>query len=529
MKLVIDSIQASFLTLLLLAVATWRLLRRRRTNNSAAGAHPNLPPGPWKLPIISSMHQLLHPLPHRRLRDLAAVHGPLMHLQLGEVGKLVVSSPEAARHVVKTHDVNFANRPSLLAFKVMCHNSTDVAFAPYGEYWRQLRRICTLELLSSKQVGSYRPIREQENAEMVRSITSQAHGPSPVINLSRTIKSLTNTVTARAAFGEKLRRDEMEEFLDVARQSLEASGGFSLPDLFPSATWPHLLSGLEARLLRIRRKLDRIVDKIIANHRARRSIRNREAEEGGRHDDHRHQQQDLVDVLLTAQEEGLIDFPYADDSLKAVIMDIFTAGTDTSSGIVEWVMSELLRNRGALKKAQTEVRRVFGKTGSVKEECLGELKYLKLVIKEVMRLRPPVPLLLPRQNLEHCKIDGYDIPCNTKVIINAWAMGRDPEYWTDPDRFVPERFLDSVVDYYGKNLEFIPFGAGRRMCPGIAYGMASVELPLANLLYHFDWKSGDGKSLENLDMSERLGATLKRKHDLCLIPIPYKSDNPMNE
>ncbi|CAI0375538.1 unnamed protein product [Linum tenue] len=505
MKLITElTIPAScFLTFLILAsTATWRLLRRR---NDAGVANPNLPPGPWKIPIIGNMHQLLHTLPHRRLRDLAAVHGPLMHLQLGEVQTLVVSSAGAARHVVKTHDVNFANRPFLLAAKIVGYGFTDVVFSPYGEYWRQLRRICTLELLSSKRVGSYRPIREEESAEMVRSITSTAHGPSPVVNLSRMISSLTNAVTARAAFGEKLQRDEMEEFLKVVKENVEAAGGFSLPDLFPSAKWVHAFSGLESKLLKIRGKLDRVIDKILVDHRARRSRRS-SADQGD--DDVDLQQQDLVDVLLTAQEEG---------------QDIFAAGTDTSSGVVEWVMSELLRDPRVLSKAQTEVRQIFEKIGFVKEEGLGELKYLKLVIKEAMRLHPPIPMLVPRQNSEYCKIDGYDIPRNTKVIINAWAIGRDPKYWTDPDLFIPERFLNSAVDYHGTSLEFIPFGAGRRMCPGIAFGIANVELPLASLLYHFDWRSHDGKPLESLDMSERFGATVKRKYDLCLIPIPYPS------
>ncbi|CAL1386264.1 unnamed protein product [Linum trigynum] len=151
-------------------------------------------------------------------------------------------------------------------------------------------------------------------------------------------------------------------------------------------------------------------------------------------------------------------------------------------------MCELLRDAKSMKKAQSEVRQAFGSTGIVEEARLGELKYMKMVLKEALRLRPTAPLLLPRQNSEGCEIDGYYVPANTRVLFNVWAMGRDPKYWVRPDEFDPDRFVDSSVDYKGANYEFIPFGAGRRMCPGMAFGMANVEFQLANLLYHFDWE-----------------------------------------
>ncbi|CAN0908302.1 Cytochrome P450 71D10 [Linum grandiflorum] len=205
--------------------------------------------------------------------------------------------------------------------------------------------------------------------------------------------------------------------------------------------------------------------------------------------------------------------------------DVFTGGSDTTSSVIEWAMSEMLKNPRILNKAQEEVRQhphLFnGRKNIVEEASIGELKYLKLVIKEALRLHPPVPLLVPRENVERCEIDGYAIPAKTKVIINAWAIGRDPKYWDQPNVFYPERFIDSNVDYKGLSFELVPFGAGRRMCPGITFGMANVELVLANLLYHFDWKLPDGRKLEELDMGEAFGVTVHRKSNLCLIPIPY--------
>lgn len=157
--------------------------------------------------------------------------------------------------------------------------------------------------------------------------------------------------------------------------------------------------------------------------------------------------------------------------------------------------------------------------GRVDENCINELKYLKSVVKETLRLHPPAPLLLPRECGQACEIQGYHIPAKSKVIVNAWAIGRDPRYWSEPERFYPERFIDSSIDYKGGNFEYIPFGAGRRICPGTTFGLINVEVALASLLYHFDWNLPNGMKCEELDMTEQFGATIRRKDDLFLIPI----------
>lgn len=183
-------------------------------------------------------------------------------------------------------------------------------------------------------------------------------------------------------------------------------------------------------------------------------------------------------------------------------------------------MLELLKNPRIMRKAQDEVRQVFGNKGLVDESGLQELKFLKLVIKETLRLHPPGPLV-PRQSIESCVLNGNHIPAKTKVLVNVWAIGRDPRYWIESEKFYPERFLDCGVDFRGANFELIPFGAGKRMCPGISFALANIELPLAKLLYHFDWKLPEGIDHENLDMTERFGLTVRRKEDLYLIPVPF--------
>ena len=184
-------------------------------------------------------------------------------------------------------------------------------------------------------------------------------------------------------------------------------------------------------------------------------------------------------------------------------------------------MSEMLKAPRVMEKAQAEVRSMFNEKGHLDETAIDELKFLKAVVKETLRLHPPFPLLLPRESMEKCKIDGYEVPQKTRIIINAWAIGRDSDFWVEAERFYPERFLDSSIDYKGTDFGYIPFGGGRRICPGMLFAMASIQMPLAYLLYHFDWKLPDGMKAEDLDMTEAYGIAVRRKQDLHLIPIPY--------
>ncbi|KAK5844843.1 hypothetical protein PVK06_000984 [Gossypium arboreum] len=201
--------------------------------------------------------------------------------------------------------------------------------------------------------------------------------------------------------------------------------------------------------------------------------------------------------------------------------DIFAAGSETSATTVEWAMSELLKNPKLMKKAQNEVRRVFGENiTSLNEEKIKELKFLRLIVKETLRLHPPALLIL-RQCRQNCVRNGYEIAAKAKVLVNAWAIQRDPFYWKDAEEFHPERFSENSMDFRGTNFEYIPFGAGRRICPGILFGILGIELPLASLLYHFDWKLPNGMKFEDLEMTESFGLTARRKDDLLLIPVPY--------
>ncbi|KAI5660810.1 hypothetical protein M9H77_20133 [Catharanthus roseus] len=477
------------------------LLKIFRRNSSL-----KLPPGPRPLPIIGNLHQLGGGLMHHVITDIAKKYGPLILLKFGEVPTIVVSSPEVAKEMFKTHDVVFAHRPTdIAAFKIMTYNFSDISFSPYGNYWRQLRKICMVELLGSRRVRTFQSIREEEVFNLIKSISSHE---GKIVNLSEKIFSMTYCITARAAFGKANKYQEafkknMEKFDELGQ-------GLDIADLYPSIKFLQILTGMERKLKTMFKVVDEILQDIVDEHRKEMKKQKLEGEEN----------QDIVDVFLNLQEKGDLEFPITDENIKAVLLDIFGAGGDTSAATLEWAISETIKHPRVLKRAQEEVRNLIGEKGNVDESNLDELKYLQAIIKETMRLHPGAPLSLPRESSEKCNVYGYDIPAKTRVFVNIWAIGRDPKYWSEPELFNPDRFLDSNVDYKGNDFQYIPFGAGRRICPGMSFAIPNVTLPLAQLLLHFDWKSADGK-LEELDMTEGPSLTVRRKNELELIPSTY--------
>ncbi|KAG9443576.1 hypothetical protein H6P81_014916 [Aristolochia fimbriata] len=466
------------------------LLKKKR---SSGGTGQKLPPGPWKLPVIGSIHHMASgSLPHHTLKDLSKRYGPLMHLQMGEVPLVVASTVEAAKEVMKTHDLSFASRPvDMPTVKYNTYGCTDVAFAPYGAYWRQMRKICVLELLTVKRVESFRFIREEEVLDTLSSIAVPCKSP---VNLTRKFYHLTNNIVARAAFGD--RSQYVDKFLSVIGDAIREAGGFKVADLFPSSKLLFWITGMKAKMEKNHLKLDEIMSKILDECRVKYKIKNQL--DGVKYTD-----ENFVDILLRLQQQGNFEVPITDNNIKAVILDVFTAGSETSTNVLSWTMSELMRNPRVMMKAQEEVREVLKGKEKVSEADIQNLEYLKMVVKEALRLHPPLPLLLPRETREKCQVMGYEIPPKTRVITNVWAIGRDPLIWgEDSERFRPERFADNSIDFKGGNFELLPFGSGRRMCPGITFGIADVELPLALLLYHFNWEIPDAMKPEDIDMTE---------------------------
>uniref|UniRef100_A0ACD5VFU3 Uncharacterized protein n=1 Tax=Avena sativa TaxID=4498 RepID=A0ACD5VFU3_AVESA len=397
-----------------------------------------------------------------------------------------------------------------------------MVLAPYGEYWRQARRVCVVHLLSTRRILSFRRVREQEVAALIGLVHHRSQAQGSVVNLADTITSYSNAVIIRAAFGdgdygidgddggEKLRKvlDDFEHLLGTA----------TVGEFVPWLAWLDTLTGLNAKATRTFQALDELLVRVIAGHRQRRL--------SGWHlvDDGEDDQRDFVDVLLdvneTGEEAGGVLFDEV--RIKAIMLDMFAAATDTTYSIMERAMAELMNHPSKMRKLQDKIRAAVNGTSRVTEDHLEQLHYLRAVIKETLRLHAPLTLLLPRETVEDTELLGYHLPARTRVVINAWAIGRDPATWERADEFVPERFGDGQVEYVpGQDFSFVPFGAGRRGCPGVGFATPSMELALASLLYHFDWELPNGAS--KVDMSEQFGISMRLKVPLHLVAKPWST------
>nr|CAB3483731.1 unnamed protein product [Digitaria exilis] len=491
------SLLSLLLISILILVSSWSKKSRKR----------RWPPGPWGLPFLGSIHHLLTSQPHAALRDLADKYGPVMYLRLGQIDTVVISSPAAAQEVLQTNDLSFASRPSMLVTEIICYNNLDVGFSPYGPYWRALRKLCTVELLSTRRVRQLAPIRDRETMALLGEIGAAA-GDGQAVNLSSLLISCANNITGMATFGDRCSDERKRQFLSAMDVTIQYGSGFCVSDLFPSLRFLDSISVF--RLQRVHRHLDDLLDKIITECEARQKV----GDVGG--------EDDLLSVMLRIRDEQELEFPINTTNIKAVVVDLFMAGTETTSAATEWVMSEFMKNPTVMEKAQMEVRQAFNNTSPREHEVhMDKLPYTRMMIKETMRLYPPVPLLLPRICRETCEVGGFEIAKGTRVIINAWAMARNPNYWEDAGEFMPERFENSMIDYRGTQFQYLPFGSGRRMCPGSGFAITTLEFIVARLLYYFDWSLPSGMQPEELDMDMVVGASARRKNQLRLMASPY--------
>ncbi|CAI0435808.1 unnamed protein product [Linum tenue] len=341
-----------------------------------------------------------------------------------------------------------------------------------------MKKLSMVHLFSLSRVQSFRPVREHEVAKMIEKISRSSLESRP-FNLSEAMMSLTSTIICQVAFGKRYEEGgvggvERSRFQSLLNETQAMFTSFFFSDHFP---WM-----------------------------------------GGKQE-----QDDIMDVLLQIWKGGSSKVQLSLDHIKALLMNIFVGGTDTSAAAVIWSMTYLMKNPKSMGKAQKEVRLAIGKKGFVNEEDIQQLPYLKAVVKETLRLQPSAPLLIPRESTQDCILGGYEIPAKTVIHVNAWAIGRDPEAWGEnPEEFKPERFfMGKSIDVKGADFELIPFGAGRRICPAMHMALANVELSLANLLYAFDWGMPIGMTSDDLDMDVLPGLTMHKKTALCLVATEF--------
>ncbi|KAL1196989.1 Desmethylyatein synthase [Cardamine amara subsp. amara] len=449
----------------------------------------NLPPSPTKLPFIGNLHQIGN-LPHKSLYDLSLKHGPFMFINLGTTRYLVVSSSAALEEITKNHDIAFSNRPAIASLDPLKGNGKDMVYHPYGDHWKQLRKIGAIHLTNKNAVNRFHTMRDEEISNMMETINvSNVKGEE--IDMSDMFNNVVTNVFHRSYTGSN-KRDEntTKTFLDWDLKFKKLMGYFCVADLFSSLAWIDRFTGFTTLLKSTYSELDVFMEKLI-NEREKESF---------------------VDVLLHLRDNDKLDY-----DVKAVMEGTFVAAIESVALELEWLLSELIKNPEILKKAQEEVQRVVGTKSKISSNEIEQMHYLRCIIKETLRLHPPG--IVPRQtSSKWIKLGGYDIPPNTKVLVNLFAVQRDPKDWENPDEFIPERFMEKNIDFMG-NQGYAPFGFGRRNCPGMAYGIALLEEIFANLLYRFDWKMPDDSRPEKLSMDEVFQFVVTRKYPLRLIPV----------
>ncbi|KAJ3682615.1 hypothetical protein LUZ60_015188 [Juncus effusus] len=471
---------------------------------------PPFPPGPKPLPLVGNLLQLgSTSQPHVTFTSLSKTYGPIFSLKLGQVTTIVISSKEYAKQVFQNHDAALAARHVPAALHVRNHHEWSMAWLAPGPRWRSLRRVCAMELFTTQRLDEYGFLRRQKVQELMDYISESAKQGIPV-EIGRVAFTTSLNLLSRTIFSTDLAdlsSRSSQQLKSVVSKLMEVGGSPNISDYFPILAKLDLQGKLK-KMDALAEKLQVIIDEQIDR-------RMKEREDGST------AKNDFLDVLLGSQlgVEGLEDLYQL---LRSLFSDLFVAGNDTSSSTVEWAMAELLNDPISMKKARDELSSVIGPKREMEESDINELPFLKAVVKETLRLHPPVPFLLPRRAQESVELGGFTIPKNSQVLINVWAIGRDETTWEDPFKFNPMRFLEREVDFRGRDFELIPFGAGRRICPGLPLAYRMVHLMLGSMLHRFEWKLPEETMTKGHDMSEKFGVTLCMASHLKAIAVPYK-------
>ncbi|XP_027334309.1 geraniol 8-hydroxylase-like [Abrus precatorius] len=460
------------------------------------------PPGPRPLPIIGNILQLGNQ-PHQALTKLSQIYGPIMSLKLGNTNTIVISSPQIAKEVLQKNDQIFSNRKIPDTLRALDHHMFSVAWLPPLTQWRTLRRVCATKVFSSQQLDSTQVLRQRKVQELMDYVEEKCKKGEALdigeASFTTVLNSISNTFFSMDLA--HYTSDESQEFRNIIWGIMEEAGKPNVVDFFPifRTLDPQ---GARTRMSSYFGKLIAFFDGLIDERLRLRALEN--------------ESKPCNDVL-----DSVLELMLEDDSqvtrphVLHLFLDLFVAGIDTTSTSIDWVMTELLRNPEKLEKVRKELEQVFVKGKQLDESLISKLPFLQAAVKESFRLHPPVPLLLPHKSGVDAELCGFMVPESAQILVNVWGMGRDSSIWINPDQFMPERFLESGIDFKGRDFELIPFGAGRRICPGLPLASRTVHIVLASLLFTYDWKPID----EDMDISEKCGLSLHKALPLQVIPI----------
>lgn len=460
-----------------------------------------LPPGPCPLPIIGNILELGQN-PHKSLAKLSEKYGPILHLKLGSMTTIVVSSRELARQVLKKHDQIFSGRTKTDALDAHDHNKVSMAWMSATSRWRFLRKICKEEMFSLPRLDSSQYLR-QEKLRKLHEYIHECCRASRAVDIADAAFTTSLNLLSASLFSidfAQFNTDSSQELKELVHRMMELAGTPNPADYFP------VLKTFDPK--GIKRKSKAYAGKVLG-------ILNDIVEQRLRQEDDKSTPFETKNDLL----ESLLDLTRRNEnglSRKEVVhllLDLFAAGTESTTTTVEWAMTELIRNPSKMSSARKELQSVVGKNKEIQESDISNLPFLRAVLKEVFRLHPPGPFLIPHKAETDTELNGYMIPKDAQILVNLWKIGRDPSAWSNPDIFQPERFLDSKIDVRGQDFELIPFGSGRRICPALPLAYRMVHLMVATLILEFDWKP------EEMDMNEKFGLTLQKAVPLKATPI----------
>ncbi|XP_057974035.1 cytochrome P450 CYP82D47-like [Malania oleifera] len=476
--------------------------------------------GAW--PVIGHLHLLRESqLPHRKLGNMADKHGPIFTIKLGMHRALVVSNPAMARECLTTHDKVFASRTRAVGAEHMGYNYAMFALAPYGPYWRHVRKIAKTHLLSSHLLETLKHVPESQVKAAVNDIYRRWSGASGsggggsnavLVEMSKWFGDINLKVILRMVIGERCLEDggtADDRFRMALKEFFRLMGSFVVGDAIPFLRWLDV-GGYEKEMKRTAAELDRVMEEWLEERKGKRPV---SAEDGD----------DFMGVMLSVLERDealsrLSDYG-VDTVNKSTCLTLVLGAFDTTTVTLVWALCLLLNNPHTLMKAQQELDAQVGTQQPLQETHMKHLVYIQAIIKETLRLYPAGPLGAPHESIEDCIVGDHHIPAGTRLIVNLWKIHRDPQVWPNPDEFRPERFLTTHkdVDVRGQNFELIPFSSGRRMCPGVSLALHVMHFTLANLLHGFEIATPDNNPV---DMGERFGQTMAKATPLEVLLSP---------
>nr|AMZ03403.1 cytochrome P450 CYP76AH16 [Plectranthus barbatus]UPO25015.1 cytochrome P450 CYP76AH16 [synthetic construct] len=464
-----------------------------------------LPPGPSPLPIFGNIFQLTGPNTCESFANLSKKYGPVMSLRLGSLFTVVISSPEMAKEVLTNTD--FLERPLMQAVHAHDHAQFSIAFLPVTTpKWKQLRRICQEQMFASRILEKSQPLRHQKLQELIDHVQKCCDAGRAVTIRDAAFATTLNlmSVTMFSADATELDSSVTAELRELMAGVVTVLGTPNFADFFP------ILKYLDPQ--GVRRKAHFHYGKMFDHIKSRMAERVELKKANPNHLKHDDFLEKILDISLRRDYELTIQ------DITHLLVDLYVAGSESTVMSIEWIMSELMLHPQSLAKLKAELRSVMGERKMIQEsEDISRLPFLNAVIKETLRLHPPGPLLFPRQNTNDVELNGYFIPKGTQILVNEWAIGRDPSVWPNPESFVPERFLDKNIDYKGQDPQLVPFGSGRRICLGIPIAHRMVHSTVAALIHNFEWKFAPDGSEYNRELFS--GPALRREVPLNLIPL----------